>query len=793
MTGEKGIFAGQLKIGYDRDLVRDITLEVRPGRIVTLIGPNGCGKTTLLKTLTGELKKRGGTVILDGEELASLKPKEIAEKMSLVMTYRVRSELMTCREVVELGRYPYTGTLGILSDHDRTIVREAMDWAEVTELADRFFQNISDGQKQRVMLARAVCQEPEILVLDEPTSFLDIRHKLDILNKVTALAREKQIAVLMSLHELEIAMRISDHVVALGEGRILKTGTPREIFQEEFIRSLYRIEGMDTELLGGEYWYGPGNGEDAAQRNAQAGSHDDAQAACGNPSRAAAPALLPGSAAKRPRVLMIQGTMSNAGKSLIVAGLCRIFRQDGYRVAPFKSQNMALNSYVTREGLEMGRAQVMQAECAGIEPMVCMNPILLKPTDDKGSQLIVNGEVIGNMRAAEYFRHKADYRQTILEAYERLSDMADVILVEGAGSPVELNLKKDDIVNMGLAEMIDAPVLLVGDIDRGGIFAQLLGTLDLLEPDERDRVKGLLVNKFRGDRTLFADGVRILEERSGIRVDGVIPYLSLRLDDEDSLSERFENTRVGSFDIAVIRFPHISNFTDLNMFDQLPEVSVRYVSSPEDMKDPDLIVLPGSKNTIDDLKWLKEQALADRILEEEKKGRVIFGICGGYQMLGRRILDPSHAEAGGEEEGLGLLPVDTILGEEKIRRAYEGTIVHAEGILRSLEGLTAEGYEIHMGQTTPYEEAAEFTSGGTGYCRRNICGCYIHGIFDKKEIAEALIRAIAKERNKVIRTEDLQDYAVYRETCYDRLAGHLRQCLDLDHIRGIMGLKDDDR
>lgn len=306
------------------------------------------------------------------------------------------------------------------------------------------------------------------------------------------------------------------------------------------------------------------------------------------------------------KVIMVQGTMSNAGKSLLVAGLCRVFRQDGYTVAPFKSQNMALNSFITKEGLEMGRAQVMQAEAAGIAPMVCMNPILLKPISHTGSQVIVNGEVIGNMSAREYFAYKKQLVPDIKKAFQKLEEKADIIVIEGAGSPAEINLKENDIVNMGLAEMVDAPVLLVGDIDRGGVFAQLLGTLMLLTKQEKDRVKGLVINKFRGDKTILDPGILMLEEKGRVPVVGVLPYLELKLEDEDSLTERFDHRREGLIDIAVIRYPRISNFTDFNVFEQNPNVTVRYVASEEELHHPDLIILPGSKNTMGDLKWMRQ-------------------------------------------------------------------------------------------------------------------------------------------------------------------------------------------
>ena len=290
------------------------------------------------------------------------------------------------------------------------------------------------------------------------------------------------------------------------------------------------------------------------------------------------------------KAIMIQGTMSNAGKSLLAAGLCRIFKQDGYRVAPFKSQNMALNSFITEEGLEMGRAQVMQAEAAGIRPSVLMNPILLKPTNDVGSQVIVNGEVLGNMSARDYFAYKKKLIPDIMKAYDTLAAENDIIVIEGAGSPAEINLKQDDIVNMGMAKLAKAPVLLVGDIDRGGVFAQLIGTVMLLEDEEKEMVKGLIINKFRGDKTILDPGVEMLEERSGIPVVGVAPYLQIEVEDEDSLTERFDSQQeVGQIDIAVIRVPRISNFTDFNPFENIPGVSLRYVKHIHELKHPDMV------------------------------------------------------------------------------------------------------------------------------------------------------------------------------------------------------------
>ena len=319
--------------------------------------------------------------------------------------------------------------------------------------------------------------------------------------------------------------------------------------------------------------------------------------------------------------LMLQGTMSNAGKSLLAAALCRIFKQDGYRVAPFKSQNMALNSFITAAGGEMGRAQVVQAEAAGLAPDVRMNPILLKPTTDVGSQVIVNGQVVGNMRAMEYYRRKREFLPAVLDAYAGLDREYDVLVIEGAGSPAEINLKQDDFVNMGLAKLVDAPVLLIGDIDRGGVFAQLYGTIALLESDERARVKGTIINKFRGDRAILEPGLRQLEALCGVPVAGVVPYTRVDIDEEDSLTERFSRTAGRKLlDLAVIRLPRISNFTDFSPFERYANVSLRYISSVGELGTPDMILLPGTKSTIADLSWLRQSGLEAAICKEAARG-----------------------------------------------------------------------------------------------------------------------------------------------------------------------------
>lgn len=486
------------------------------------------------------------------------------------------------------------------------------------------------------------------------------------------------------------------------------------------------------------------------------------------------------------RPIMIQGTMSNAGKSLIAAALCRIFRQDGYSCAPFKAQNMALNSFVTDEGLEIGRAQATQAQAAGISPTAAMNPVLLKPTSDVGSQVIVNGVPIGNMTAAEYFRRKRELVPVIEEAYRSLDRAYDIVVIEGAGSPVELNLKTGDIVNMGMAKLAGSPVLLVGDIDRGGVFAQLLGTLSLLEADERARVRALIVNKFRGDRAFFRDGEEILRRRGGVPVAGVIPYIQCDIEDEDSLSEKLNGRATATVDIAVIRLPKISNFTDMDVFGQFGGVAVRYVGGADEFGDPDLIVLPGTKNTIADLRFLRESGLAERITIAARSTPII-GICGGYQMLGREVSDPHGAEGGGTERGLGLLDCTTVFSAEKTTRQATGKIRELSGFFGCLSGAEFSGYEIHHGGTANGGQPfAALDGGGTdGAVCGNVIGTYIHGIFDSADVCGRLVRALF-ERKGLTYTGTAVSRGEYRERQFDLLAAAVRDNIDMELIYKII-------
>lgn len=505
--------------------------------------------------------------------------------------------------------------------------------------------------------------------------------------------------------------------------------------------------------------------------------------------------------------LMIQGTMSNAGKSVLTAGILRVLRQDGYRAAPFKSQNMALNSYITKSGLEMGRAQVMQAEAARIEPSIEMNPILLKPTSDIGSQVIVNGIPLKNMAAKEYFQFKKSLIPEILKAYETLDKQYDVIVLEGAGSPAEINLKQDDIVNMGMAKLVDAPVLLVGDIDRGGVFAQLVGTIQLLEAEERERVKGLVINKFRGDRKILEPGLEQLYDICRIPVTGVIPYMHLDIEEEDSLSERLDTIAKdtqknshGLLEIAVVRLPHISNYTDFNALERIEGVRLRYVKSAEQLGRPDLIILPGTKNTIHDLKWMRQNGMEAAILKRTEKDTLVFGICGGYQMLGQVIDDSCHAETGEQIRGMGLLPVVTEFSMEKNRTRVQGSVLAHSGAWKSLSGIDCGGYEIHMGESRictreegvrPFAEVTNEINGNRqqdGCVKGNAAGTYLHGIFDGQQFCNEMTALLCRRKGIAVSSQKNISFAQYKQQEYDKLADVIRQNLDMELVYRIMEL-----
>ncbi len=487
------------------------------------------------------------------------------------------------------------------------------------------------------------------------------------------------------------------------------------------------------------------------------------------------------------RCIMVQGTMSGAGKSLLCAALCRIFAQDGYRTAPFKSQNMALNSFVTRDGLEMGRAQVVQAQAAGVEPDVRMNPILLKPSSDIGSQVIVNGEVRGDMPAKEYFRRKKALIPDILRAYDGLASEFDIIVIEGAGSPAEINLKADDIVNMGLARLVAAPVLLAGDIDRGGVFAQLYGTVELLEPDERARICGLIINKFRGDVEILRPGLAMLEEKTRLPVVGVVPYLKVDIEDEDSLSERLQQKNaVKPLDVAIVRLPHISNFTDFMPLEQHPLLGVRYVQAARELGMPDLIILPGTKNTVNDLLWLRQCGLETAVQKLARRGTPVLGVCGGYQMLGGMLDDSAGTESGRPQtlRGLELLPTRTVFTLEKRRAQVTATAA------APFAGAALTGYEIHTGRTTvegaPFCTLADGTPDGC--VQGSVFGTYLHGLFDSGELTEKLAALLCRRKGLAPETAAPLTMQAYREQQFDLLADGVRRALDMSAIYAAMGL-----
>ena len=494
---------------------------------------------------------------------------------------------------------------------------------------------------------------------------------------------------------------------------------------------------------------------------------------------------------------MLQGASSSVGKSWLVAALCRIFARQGVRVAPFKAQNMSNNAAVCADGSEIGRAQAVQAFAAGIEPTADMNPLLLKPEADAHSQVILLGRPWKTVSAGTYYWHKARLWPLVTAALDRLRAEHDLVLLEGAGSAAELNLKAGDLVNMAVARHADSPVLLVGDIDRGGIFAQLLGTLWLLEGEERTLVRGFLVNKFRGDLSLFADGVRILEERGGLPVLGVVPYLHDHgIPEEDAVAlETLRGSspaakRAGEVDIAVISMPRIANFDDFDPLRAEPGVRVRYVSSVEELGEPSAVILPGSKSTIADLTWLRERGFAEPIVALAERGAAVVGICGGYQMLGRTILDPDHTESLLEcVPGLGLLPLETTFVTVKATHRAIARLLGGPGWMAELKGQVAEGYEIHMGRTQGGTAWLEITvqSGRPvnvpdGACSADgrVWGCYLHGLFENEPVRRAWLDSLAWNNGGVAGATRGLSAAI------DRLADHVEAALDMDRLRAII-------
>ncbi len=482
--------------------------------------------------------------------------------------------------------------------------------------------------------------------------------------------------------------------------------------------------------------------------------------------------------------LMLQGTQSDVGKSVMTAALLRIMRQDGFKVAPFKAQNMALNSYVTHEGLEMGRAQVMQAEAAGIVPDVRMNPVLLKPTSDVGSQVVLMGKPRKNLDAGAYENYKDEIKRIVYDAFMDLKSEYDYIILEGAGSPAEINLMDHDIVNMGMARLINCPVLLVGDIDRGGVFASFVGTLDLL-PDDRDRIKGFIINKFRGDYELLRPGLDMLKGITGLPTVGVTPYMNISLDEEDTPSVHSVSTG-NDIDIAVIYLPHISNFTDFNPLLYYPGINLRYVKREEDIGQPDVIILPGSKNTIGDLQSLRSAGIADKITEFYNSGGIVIGVCGGYQMMGRYISDPTGVEEKGETQGLGIFDATTVFEQDKLTVNSADVIREGKGIIEGLNGLEVRGYEIHMG-TTRFAGGSQISKKGlisldaTG----RAMGTYLHGIFENNVFAVGLINNIRKAKG----LDPLKlkiDFRKKKEEQYDLLAQTVRKKLDMGFVYNLL-------
>lgn len=504
--------------------------------------------------------------------------------------------------------------------------------------------------------------------------------------------------------------------------------------------------------------------------------------------------------------IMMMGTSSHVGKSILATAMCRILYRKGRKVVPFKAQNMALNSYVTRDGDEMGRAQVAQAEAAGMEPMVDMNPVLLKPTGNAASQVIIMGKPVGNMSAREYHRgYSLKAFDAVKEALGRLDKEYDTIVIEGAGSPAEINLKANDIVNMRVAKYLQAPVLLIADIDRGGALASLVGTLELLDEEERALVKGLVINKFRGDVTLLTPAIDFLEEKTGKPVLGVVPHIDqMGIDDEDSVSleEKQAAPTEGDIRIAVIQTPKISNFTDFDALAHEKDVALYYVKSVEDLGEPDVIMLPGSKNTTEDMLYLRKSGLGEKILAHAKAGKAVIGICGGYQMLGEVIRDPQHTESQNDEvAGLGLLGMETVFASEKLTSQVVAQCQDLHFMGQSISADNLQGYEIHMGHTAFIREADNhpFTvcqrrgktcasQEGTANAAGNVFGTYIHGVFDNDVFRRSVLNAIRHSKG-LEALANTRNVMAEKQQAYEHLADVVENALDMEKLYQIMGEK----
>lgn len=484
--------------------------------------------------------------------------------------------------------------------------------------------------------------------------------------------------------------------------------------------------------------------------------------------------------------LMLAGTGSDVGKSIIAAAFCRIFLQDGYHPAPFKAQNMALNSYATPEGLEIGRAQAVQAEAAGVPCHTDMNPLLLKPSSDHTSQVVLNGRPIGNRNAYEYFRREGreELRKEVHAAFDRLAARYNPVVMEGAGSISEINLRDSDLVNLPMAIHAGADVILVADIDRGGVFASVYGSVMLLRSEERKHIKGILINKFRGDIRLFESGVKMLEDLCGVPVVGVVPYYKdIYIEEEDSVMLQTKNIRAGQgkVNVAVVLLRHLSNFTDFNVLERDPRVHLFYTNNTDELMKADIILLPGSKSTLSDLYELRRNGVAQAIVRAHREGATVMGICGGYQLMGREVCDPDHVE--GEIErlpGLGLLPVSTRMQGEKVTRQVRFRFLEDSAV--------CEGYEIHMGTTTPLADVPvsplnHLADGREdGYFVDCTCmGTYVHGILDNPSVIDYLLEPFADKLK-----ETAFDYKAFKEEQYDKLAAHVRKHVDLPLIYQIL-------